>query len=81
MKNSYKGNPLFNDITDVRLRTWNRCAIIFNLLADRGEDAAKAYASQLGDEGKKQVYGMFDCIKKYGYEAVRKQVKAQETVH
>ena len=79
MKNNYKGSPLFNDIADVKLRTWNRCAIIFNLAADRGVPAMKAYAQALDDDGRKQVYGMFDCIKKFGYDAVRKQVKV--TVH
>ena len=43
MSNNYKGSPLFNDVKDVRLQTWNRCAIVFNLTADRGVEAAKAY--------------------------------------
>ena len=72
---SYKGSPLFNNIEDVKLRTWNRCAIVFNLLGQKGEAAAKDYLQQLDDEAKKQVYGMFDCIKKYGYEAIRNQIK------
>lgn len=75
MKNNYKGSPLFSDIEDVKLRTWNRCAIIFNLMADRGVDAAQNYAKQLDEDSRKQVYGMFDCIKKFGYDAVRKQIK------
>ena len=76
MKNNYKGSPLFNDVEDVKLRTWNRCAIVFNLLGDRGTSAAQAYSKALGEEGQKQVLGMFDCIKKFGYDAVRKQVNA-----
>jgi hypothetical protein len=77
VKNNYKGSPLFNDIADVKLRTWNRCAIMFNLMADRGQTAAQAYAAALGEEGQKQVLGMFDCIRKFGYEAVRKQIKVE----
>lgn len=77
MKNNYKGSPMFNDINDVKLRTWNRCAIMFNLMADRGQEAAAGYAKALGEEGQKQVLGMFDCIRKFGYEAVRKQIKVE----
>lgn len=73
--NKFKGSPLFNNIEDVKLRTWNRCAIVFNLLGQKGEEAAKEYVGQLDDESKKQVYGMFDCIKKFGYDAIRKQIK------
>lgn len=73
MSNNYKGSPLFNQIADVKLRTWNRCAITFNLYADRGEAAAKAYVSQFGDEDKQRITNMFALIKQYGYEAVRKQ--------
>ena len=75
MKNNYKGNPMFNHIEDVKLRTWNRCAIVFNLMADRGQAAAQEYAKQFPEGERKQILGMFDCIKKYGYENVRKQIK------
>lgn len=80
MNKNYKGSPTFVEIDDVRLRTWNRCAIIFNLLADRGQEAAKAYAKQFPKDEVSQIYGMFDCIKKFGYENVRKQVQLKEVV-
>jgi len=73
--NNYKGSPLFNDIKDKRLRTWNRCAIIFNLTADRGPTAMREYVGRFEENEVKEIYGMFDCIEKYGYEAVRKQIK------
>lgn len=73
MSNNYKGSPLFNDVKDVRLQTWNRCAIVFNLMADRGRDAAKAYMSKFNDEDKVRVNNMFELIRKYGYETIRKQ--------
>jgi hypothetical protein len=72
--NNFKGASLFNEIKDVKLRTWNRCAIIFNLTSTKGPDAASAYASKLDEASRKQVYGMFDCISKFGYDAVRKQL-------
>lgn len=78
MANNYKGSPLFNDIKDVRLQTWNRCAITFNLMADRGRDAAKAYVAQFNDEDKLRVNNMFELIKQYGYENIRKQCTPKE---
>ena len=79
MNNKYKGSPLFHDIEEVKLRTWNRCAIVFNLMAQRGQEAAKGYIGALDVDSRKQVYGMFDCIKRFGYDAVRKQIKVEVT--
>lgn len=69
----FKGSPMFNDIKDVRLQTWNRCAIVFNLTADRGPSAAKEYMGQFQDEDKQRINNMFKLIEKFGYEAIRKQ--------
>lgn len=77
MKNTYKSSPLFNDIKDVKLQTWNRCAIVFNLTADEGPSAAKNYVSQFSKDDQKKIYGMFDTIKKFGYNEVRKQCTPQ----
>lgn len=73
MKSNYKGSPLFNNIKDVRLQTWNRCAIVFNLMADRGKAATQDYVSQFNDEDKVRINNMFKLIEKYGYETIRKQ--------
>ena len=78
MSNKFKGSPLFNHIKDVKLQTWNRCAIVFNLTADRGPSAAKEYMSQLNDEDKVRVNNMFKLIEKFGYEAIRKQCTPEE---
>ena len=73
MKNNYKGSPLFNNVKDVRLQTWNRCAIVFNLMADRGQAAVQEYVKQFNDEDKTRVNNMFKLIEKYGYDTIRKQ--------
>lgn len=73
MSNNYKGSPLFNDVKDVRLQTWNRCAIFFNLAADRGVDAAKAYAQRFNADDRTRMNNVFKLIEKYGYETIRKQ--------
>lgn len=73
MSNNYKGSPLFNDVKDVRLQTWNRCAIVFNLTADRGVEAARAYAKQFSLDDRTRMNNVFKLIEKYGYETIRKQ--------
>ena len=73
MKSNYKGSPLFNNVKDVRLQTWNRCAIVFNLMADRGKSATQDYVAQFSDEDKVRINNMFKLIEKYGYETIRKQ--------
>lgn len=75
MKNNFKGSPLFNDIADVKLQTWNRCAIVFNLMADRGQEAVTQYVNQLAEDDKKRVKNMFKLIEQYGYETIRKNIK------
>lgn len=74
MKNNFKGSPLFNDIADAKLKTWNRCAIVFNLMADRGQEAVTQYVSQFSSEDKKLIKEMFTLIEQFGYENVRKKI-------
>ncbi|MNQ21494.1 hypothetical protein D3C85_346170 [compost metagenome] len=74
MKNNFKGNSLFNEVKDVRLQTWNRCAIVFNLMADRGQEAVTGYVSQFSAEDKQRITNMFALIKQYGYNTIRKQI-------
>ena len=72
-----KSSNTFNHIEDVKLRTWNRCAVAFNIMADCGIEEAKKYMGKLDQEGKAQVLGMLDCIKRFGYETVRKTIKVE----
>lgn len=74
MKNSFKGNSLFNDVQDPALRTWNRAAVMFNLMADRGIDTAKAYMSKFDEVSRKQVYAMLQLVQAQGYEETKKKV-------
>lgn len=67
-------SPKFDDVQNVCLRTWNRCAIVFNLRADAGEQAARDYVAQFNDVSKKQIKAMFDYIALKGYENVRREV-------
>lgn len=67
-------SPNFNDVESVVLRTWNRCAIVFNLRADVGEEEARNYVAQFDDVSKKQIKAMFDYIAVKGYNTVRCEV-------
>lgn len=74
MKNSFKGNSLFNDVQDPALRTWNRAAVMFNLTADRGLEVARQYMEKLDDVSKKQVYAMLNVVAAQGYEKTKQKV-------
>lgn len=67
-------SPKFDDVQNVCLRTWNRCAVTFNLRADAGEQAATDYVAQFDEVGKKQIKAMFDYIALKGYNNVRCEV-------
>lgn len=71
---SYKNYPTFEDIADVSLRTWNRCAMASNLLNDKGEGESRAYMEQFSSLEKKQMLLLFKYIEAKGYEATRAEV-------
>lgn len=76
--NNYKGYSLFNDIEEAALRTWNRCATMFNINSDHSPEESKGYAEQLSDLERKQVSAMFAYINAKGYETVRKEINNGE---
>lgn len=67
-------SPKFDDVESVVLRTWNRCAMTFNLRADVGEEEARNYVGQFDDVSKQQIKAMFDYIALKGYNTVRCEV-------
>lgn len=71
---SYKNYPTFDDIENVSLRTWNRCAMASNLLDDKGEAESQAYLNQFDVKSKKQMLVMFTYIKQKGYEKTKAEV-------
>lgn len=61
----------FNDITNPELRIWNRCAIIFNLMKDKGSESVSKYVSGFTEVERKELTDMFGRIKRDGYESTR----------
>ena len=71
---SYKNYPTFNDIDDVTLRTWNRCAFATNLLDDKGEAESAGYLGQFDTKSKKQMMVMFRYIQIKGHDYTKAKV-------
>jgi hypothetical protein len=71
MTQDVKGNELFNHIPDAGLRTWNRCAVTFNLRDNLGEDAAEAYVENFDERTRATMLQMFAYIKAIGYDEAR----------
>lgn len=70
----------FNDIEDVNVRTWNRVSVFFNTLNDLGVDHALNYIRQFDRDSKVQLKGMFDYMRKVGYEATKAAVSRGDYV-
>ena len=64
----------FNEVQDVELRTWNRCAVFFNLIKDSGFVAARGYAGGFDDISLEQMKRMLSAIKNEGYEEIKRRV-------
>jgi len=64
----------FMDVEDVELRSWNRCAVIFNIAADEAEGMWKEYFAQFNEEDQKSIRKMYQRIKNDGYEFTRAAV-------
>lgn len=64
----------FDDIENPELRTWNRCATIFNVGASHGPKAMNAYAENFSVEDRQEISRMFKRIEDNGYEATKAAV-------
>lgn len=73
-KRAVMTNRTFDEIENVTLRTWNRCALAFNLAEDKGKDASEMYMSQFDQKSKRQMLIMFNYIEAKGYENVKREV-------
>lgn len=78
MTNEVKGYSLFNDVQDSTLRTWNRCATMFNINSDHGQELAAEYASQLDEVSMAQMQMMYKYIQVKGYENVRAEINQRQ---
>lgn len=73
-ENKYKGFSLFNEVENQTLRTWNRCATVFNINKVHGEAMAKEYLGKIEQPGRSQMMVMFNYINRKGYDVVKREV-------
>lgn len=66
--------PLFNEVENETLRTWNRCITFANLKSNFGDDKATEYASKFPSDVTKQMLIMFTYVADKGYDEVRPEI-------
>lgn len=64
----------FTEITNPDLRTWNRCAMIFNIMKDKDAKAAAKYAGTFSLQERKEISEMYERIRLNGYESTRADI-------
>jgi hypothetical protein len=71
MKNNFE---TFSDIQDIKLRVYNRTALLFNLIDDFGESTGQEYLEVFTEGERMQMMIMSTYIKNNGLEETRKEV-------
>ena len=66
----------FTHIENEELRTWNRCAMIFNLMKDDVKAAAK-YAGSFAESERTKISEMFNRIKVEGYDVLHAAISRE----
>jgi hypothetical protein len=64
----------FNNIEHNELRTWNRCATVFNILKLHGSKVLNKYLEQFSEDERDEMSNMFKVIKEKGYEYTRARI-------
>lgn len=64
----------FNDVENLDMRTWNRCAMTFNIASDHGREQATKYTEQFNDIDKQHMRNMFVEIRENGYEKTKARI-------
>jgi hypothetical protein len=67
----------FNNIENKELRTWNRCATVFNILKLHGSKLLNKYLEQFSEDDRKDIGNMFGMIKEKGYESTRARINRE----
>jgi len=78
MKNSFMNYPLFNDVRNPVLRSYNRANIYINIKERHGSVPAERYLKKLGRNALLEVFTMMKRIHTDGYEQTRRNVMREE---
>lgn len=82
MEKTYKGYPVFDDIKDPGMRTWNRVSTAYNLYEDKGEEDFVGYIEQFSKNNQQMIKLTFEYLVRMrekmgadkGYEFVKKEL-------
>jgi len=66
--------PLFENIENPTLRTWNICATVWKIAAEHGMKEVAEYFKLMSKGQRERVGVMFERIKFHGYEQTRSEV-------
>ena len=78
MSKSYRDFSTFHDTKNVKLQTWNRCNVLFNLNEDLGPNQAGLYMEQFGNRDKTKCLAMLAYINQKGYDYVNREMNRVE---
>ena len=78
---TWQGYPLFNEVEDPNLRSWNRVAVMHNMASDGAGGLVKPYIEQLDKAGKLGCFLVLKVIKEQGPEAARSALLNNNTEH
>ncbi len=70
--------PTFHEITDPKLRAWNRLNVIFNMKETVGNAASVDYSKQFDKQDKIAIVLLAAKVIKQGYENVRREFIRKE---
>lgn len=73
---SYKGQPTFESVSNVKLRAFNRLAIFWNVTRDQGQDSGKDYLEHFDDIARAHVRSIMQEIKDRGYTTVYRELSS-----
>lgn len=66
--------PDFSDVTNDRLRAYNRVNVIYNIKETVGNVVAVRYAHQFDRAAKVAILNLHNYIKRTGYSTVRREI-------
>jgi len=77
----WNGYPLFNEVEDPNLRSWNRVAVLHNMANDGAKHLVKPYIGQLDKPGKVGCYVVLKLITLEGVEKARSELLGNNELH
>lgn len=78
IENEFQGFSTFDEVEDVTLKAFNRCAMMFNILEVHGFELAERYAEAIEEEGRFHMFIMYSYVKECGLDTVKREISRGE---